>query len=114
LSGAQALLFPIDWPEPFGLVMIESMSVGTPVIAFAKGSVPEVIDHGVSGLIVNSVDEAVSAIRQVEGLNRRMVRECFSERFTATRMARDYVRAYERLLSRRTPTQSETEAQFAA
>jgi glycosyltransferase involved in cell wall biosynthesis len=114
LSGARALLFPIDWPEPFGLVMIEAMSVGTPVIAFSKGSVPEVIDHGVSGLVVGSVEEAISAVSQVESLKRRLVRECFSERFTATRMARDYVRAYERLLSRRTTVRSETEAQFAA
>lgn len=99
LGSAMALLFPIDWPEPFGLVMIEAMAMGTPVIAWRSGSVPEVIDEGVSGCIVESVDEAVSAIRTVQRLDRRSVRRQFELRFTAAEMARAYVTAYERLLA---------------
>ncbi|HYZ87626.1 MAG TPA: glycosyltransferase family 4 protein [Bryobacteraceae bacterium] len=100
LGGARALLFPIDWPEPFGLAMIESMACGTPVIAFPRGSVPEVIDDGVSGYIVNSVDEAVSRVADVEGLSRRRCREAFEKRFSATRMADDYIDVYHRLCAR--------------
>lgn len=100
LGHALALLFPIDWPEPFGLVMIESMSAGTPVIAFRNGSVPEVIADGVSGFIVETMDEAVMAARQVGRLSREGVRDSFECRFTAARMARDYVNAYETLLAR--------------
>ncbi len=99
LGNALALLFPIDWPEPFGLVMIEAMSTGTPVIAWRHGSAPEVIDHGISGLVVNSIDEAVSAVDRIRAMSRARVRRCFEARFTATRMAKDYVAAYERLLS---------------
>jgi glycosyltransferase involved in cell wall biosynthesis len=95
LAGAAALLFPIDWPEPFGLVMIEAMACGTPVIAFRSGSVPEVIDHGVTGFIVEDEDDAVAAIRRLGELDRRTVRARFEERFSAKRMARDYVRNYE-------------------
>jgi glycosyltransferase involved in cell wall biosynthesis len=97
LTGAAALLFPIDWPEPFGLVMIEAMACGTPVIAFRSGSVPEVIDHGVTGFIVDDEDEAVAAIKRLAELDRRTVRARFEERFSATRMAQDYVRNYEAL-----------------
>jgi glycosyltransferase involved in cell wall biosynthesis len=97
LAGAAALLFPIDWPEPFGLVMIEAMACGTPVIAFRSGSVPEVIDHGVTGFIVEDEDDAVAAIRHLADLDRRTVRARFEERFSARRMAQDYVRNYKAL-----------------
>ncbi len=94
LAGASALLFPIDWPEPFGLVLIEAMSCGTPVIAFACGSVPEVVDDGVSGYIVDSVDAAVEAVARLDSLKRARVRHCFEQRFTVERMAEDYVGLY--------------------
>jgi glycosyltransferase involved in cell wall biosynthesis len=94
LAGAAALLFPIDWPEPFGLVMIEAMACGTPVIAFRRGSVAEVIDHGVTGFIVDSEKEALDAIKQLNQLDRRRVRAVFESRFTSRRMADDYLRCY--------------------
>jgi glycosyltransferase involved in cell wall biosynthesis len=97
LGGARALVFPIDWPEPFGLVMIEAMACGTPVIAFRRGSVPEVIEPGVSGYIVDSVDEGVAAVGRLGGLSRAGCRRAFERRFTADRMARDYVELYRRL-----------------
>ncbi|MCB8888368.1 glycosyltransferase family 4 protein [Vreelandella malpeensis] len=100
LSGAKALLFPIDWPEPFGLVMIEAMACGTPVIAWRNGSVEEVIEHGVTGFIVDSIEEATAAVALLAELDRGRIRERFLERFTAERMARDYVALYERLLAR--------------
>lgn len=100
LGNAKALLFPIDWPEPFGLVTIEAMSAGTPVIAWRNGSVPEVIADGVSGFIVDTMEAAVEATRKVEALSRREVRTHFLANFTAERMARDYEAAYERLLER--------------
>jgi glycosyltransferase involved in cell wall biosynthesis len=95
LGDAQALLFPIDWPEPFGLVMIEAMACGTPVLAFRHGSVPEVIDEGVTGYVVESVDEALLKMGCLLGLDRGRVRRRFEERFAASRMARDYVRIYQ-------------------
>ena len=98
LGRALALLFPIDWPEPFGLVMIEAMAAGTPVIAWRNGSTPEVIDHGRSGLLVNSIDQAVAAVDHARAMPRAEVRACFEERFTAQRMALDYVRLYQRLI----------------
>jgi glycosyltransferase involved in cell wall biosynthesis len=98
LGNALALLFPIDWPEPFGLV-IEAMSAGTPVIAWRHGSAPEVIDDQISGFVVDSIDEAVSAVHVVRGMRRDRVRQCFEARFTATRMANDYAAAYEALLA---------------
>ena len=98
LSGAHALLFPIDWPEPFGLVMIEAMACGTPVVAFNRGSVPEVIDHGVSGFIVPDERAAIAALDRVAELDRATVRRHFERRFTARRMAVDYLEAYESLL----------------
>ena len=99
LGGARALLFPIDWPEPFGLVMIEAMAAGTPVIAWRCGSTQEVIEHGRSGFLVDSVDEAVAAVKAVGTLSRAGVRAAFEQRFTADRMARDYVGLYERLIA---------------
>jgi glycosyltransferase involved in cell wall biosynthesis len=103
LSGAHALLFPIDWPEPFGLVMIESMACGTPVIAFNRGSVPEVIDHGLTGFIVPDEAAAVAAIGSLDKLDRRAVRAQFDRRFTARRMAEDYLDVYEELMIARRP-----------
>jgi glycosyltransferase involved in cell wall biosynthesis len=97
LGNAYALLFPIDWPEPFGLVMIEAMACGTPVIAYAGGSVAEVIDEGVTGFVVNDIDHAVEAVGRVRDLSRARCREVFEKRFTASRMASDYVNAYTRL-----------------
>lgn len=99
LSGAAALLFPIKWPEPFGLVMIEAMACGTPVIAYRAGSVPEVIDEGVTGFIVEGEEEAVQAVKNLERIDRRRVRTRFEERFTSERMARAYVRHYQKLAS---------------
>jgi glycosyltransferase involved in cell wall biosynthesis len=97
LGNASALLFPIDWSEPFGLVMIEAMACGTPVIAWNNGSVPEVIDPGVTGFVVETIEEAAAAVDKALSLDRRRVRSVFDERFTACRMARDYVRVYLRL-----------------
>jgi glycosyltransferase involved in cell wall biosynthesis len=102
LGDATALLFPIDWPEPFGLALIEAMANGTPVIAFGRGSVPEVIDHGVTGLIVDSVDQAVAAIPLAKALDRGAIRRRFEERFSVERMARDYVALYGEVLRRGT------------
>ncbi len=101
LAGARALLFPIDWPEPFGLVMIEAMACGVPVIAFAGGSVPEVLQPGVTGFIVDSIDEAVAAVGKLDQLPRAQVRRGFEQRFTARRMAQDHVALYRRLLRQR-------------
>jgi glycosyltransferase involved in cell wall biosynthesis len=94
LGNARALLFMVDWPEPFGLAMIEAMACGTPVIARRCGSIPEVVDHGVSGFVCQDVDEAIRAVGQLKNLSRRTVRETFEHRFSARRMARDYVVAY--------------------
>ena len=101
LGNASALLFPIDWPEPFGLVMIEALAVGTPVIAFANGSVPEVIRDGETGFVVRSVDEACEAVRNLAKLSRHICRREFEKRFTARRMALDYLRVYEELIERK-------------
>ena len=99
LGGARALLFPIDWPEPFGLVMIEAMAAGTPVIAWRCGSSAEVIEHGRSGFLVKDVEEALAAVEAVGAVSRAGVRAAFEARFTADRMARDYVALYERLIA---------------
>jgi glycosyltransferase involved in cell wall biosynthesis len=98
LGEAYALLFPIDWPEPFGLVMIEAMACGTPVIAYPRGSVPEVLEDGVTGWIVEGIEEAVQAVERVPTLSRSRCRQVFEERFSASRMAHDYLRIYRRLL----------------
>jgi len=100
LGSALALLFPIDWPEPFGLVMLEAMACGTPVIAWRRGSVPEVIEDGVTGAIVDSVDEAVSALQWARHADRAAIRRSFERRFSATTMARRYMDLY-RSLTRR-------------
>jgi glycosyltransferase involved in cell wall biosynthesis len=105
LSGAKALLFAIDWPEPFGLVMIEAMACGCPVIAFRRGSVPEVMDDGVTGFIVDDVEEAIAACGNLDKIDRANVRAQFDRRFTARRMAEDYVAVYEKLISRRLATE---------
>ena len=100
LGNAHALLFPIDWPEPFGLVMIEAMACGTPVVAYRDGAVPELLEPGQTGFIVENLEDAVEAVRGVAQLSRRRCRETFEQRFTATRMAHDYVRQFERLIAR--------------
>jgi glycosyltransferase involved in cell wall biosynthesis len=97
LGNACALLFPIDWPEPFGLVMIEALACGTPVIAYRRGSVPEVLEDGVTGFVVTELEDAVRAAERVAQLDRRRCRQAFEERFTVARMARDYVSVYGRL-----------------
>ncbi|MCX7379690.1 MAG: glycosyltransferase family 4 protein [Alphaproteobacteria bacterium] len=101
LSGAKALLFPIAWPEPFGLVMIEAMACGCPVIAYNRGSVPEVIEPGRTGFIVSNVEESVAAIAQLPNLPRASIRARFEERWTAKRMADDYVKLYQTLMDRK-------------
>jgi glycosyltransferase involved in cell wall biosynthesis len=101
LGNATALLFPIDWPEPFGLAMIEAMSCGTPVIAWPDGAVPEVVEHGVTGYIVDSVESALAALKDATRLDRLRVRSRFEERFSATRMAQDYLALYRALGRRR-------------
>jgi glycosyltransferase involved in cell wall biosynthesis len=100
LSEAQALLFPIDWPEPFGLCMIEAMACGTPVLAFRCGSVAEIVEEGVTGAIVESMEEAIAALPRVIRLDRKRVRQRFEQRFSATRMAKDYVGIYRSLLAK--------------
>ena len=110
LGNAYALLFPIDWPEPFGLVMIEAMACGTPVIAYRHGSVPELMEEGVTGFVVTQLDEAVRAAERVADLDRRACRRVFEERFTASRMAREYVAVYEKLRARRERTALRLEA----
>ena len=98
LGDACALLFPIDWPEPFGLVMIEAMACGTPVLAFRRGSVSEVVDDGVTGYVVDSVEEAIFKVEYVLSLDRAQVRRRFEQRFTAERMAQDYLKLYAMLI----------------
>lgn len=103
LSGAIGLLLPIDWPEPFGLVMIESMACGTPVIAYNRGSVPEIIDEGLTGFIVEDEISAVNAVGRLGNLSREAVRNQFEKRFTARRMALDYLAAYRGLMEAARP-----------
>ncbi len=99
LGNATATLFPIQWPEPFGLVMIESLACGTPVIAFRRGAVPEVLEEGVSGFICEGVEEAVDRVHRIADLDRQTCREQFERRFSVRRMAEDYIKLYERLSS---------------
>ena len=98
LSRAIALIVPIDWPEPFGLVMIEAMACGAPVVAFNRGAVPELIEDGVTGFVVEDETSAVGALRHLSRLSRTAIRKRFEERFTARRMARDYLAVYRDLL----------------
>lgn len=95
LRGAKALIFPIDWEEPFGLVMIEALACGTPVVAYGNGSVPEILEHGRTGFIVSNQEEAIGAVQDIGYISRRECRLAFEERFTSTRMAREYVDAYQ-------------------
>ena len=111
LGGAAVVLFPIDWPEPFGLVMIEAGARGTPVLAFRRGSVPEVIENGVTGMVVDDVDEAVAALPRVLELDRRRVRDATERRFSAERMAQDYLAVYERLIAAGRPASFSVEAE---
>jgi len=108
LSEAQALLFPIDWPEPFGLVMIEAMACGTPVLAFRQGSVSEIVDQDVTGAIVDTMEEAVMMLPRVIALDRHAVRRRFEERFSSVRMAKDYVAVYRSLLRRASISERKT------
>ena len=103
LGEAQALLFPVDWPEPFGLSMIEAMACGTPVLAFRCGSVPEIVEDGLTGAIVDTMEEAIAALPSVIALDRKKVRQRFVQRFSATRMAMDYVELYGSLLKSSEP-----------
>ena len=98
LANAYALLFPIDWPEPFGLVIIEAMACGTPIIAFRCGSVPELIQEGITGYIVDDIDGALQALRKIPTFDRRRCRRVFEERFSASRMAQDYLSVYRRVI----------------
>jgi glycosyltransferase involved in cell wall biosynthesis len=113
LGNAYAMLFPIDWPEPFGLVMIEAMACGTPVIAWRNGSVPEVIDDGLTGFIVDSVDAGAEAVARVPRLNRQAIRGVFEDRFDAARMAQDYVRVYRRLVEGAVSASKRSQPPFA-
>ena len=101
LSGAIALLLPIDWPEPFGLVMIEAMACGVPVVAFNRGSVSEIVEDGVTGFVVEDETSAAGAVRDVASLSRNAIRRRFEERFTARRMAEDYIHLYRKLIDGR-------------
>jgi glycosyltransferase involved in cell wall biosynthesis len=100
LGNAAALLFPIKWPEPFGIVMIEAMACGTPVIAYPFGSVPEVIEDGVTGFLVHDVKSAAKAVENIDKIHRARCRQRFEERFTSVRMTQDYVAIYDRLVRR--------------
>ena len=109
LGEAVGLLFPIDWPEPFGLVMIEAMACGTPVLAFRSGSVSEIVDEGVSGMIVETMEEAIAAVPRLLTMDRQTVRKQFELRFSSARMANDYVHLYRRMLRRIGTDKIETE-----
>lgn len=102
IGNAAALVCPYDWPEPFGLVLIEALACGTPVVAYHRGSIPEIIDHGVTGFVCETLSEMVEAVGQIPRIDRRRCREAFDSRFTADRMARDYVALYERIIEERT------------
>jgi glycosyltransferase involved in cell wall biosynthesis len=116
LGDAYALLFPIDWPEPFGLVMIEAMACGTPVIAFCHGSVPEIMVDGVTGYVVEDLDVAVRSVAEIEGLDRRLCRQVFETRFSTQSMAEGYLAVYEQLCGLRAdcPSQRRNKAAFPA
>jgi len=113
LGNAHALLFPIDWPEPFGLVMIEALACGTPIIAYQMGSVPEIVDEGTTGFMIKDLDGAVNAVNRIRSLDRAICRQVFEERFSARRMARDYVNIYRRLTEQNGPTPIDTDDDLA-
>jgi glycosyltransferase involved in cell wall biosynthesis len=110
LGRARALLFPIDWPEPFGLVMIEALACGTPVVAYRNGSVPEILEHGVTGFVVDDMDAAVDAARRVHELDRRRCREAFETRYSVERMTRDYLQVYRTVARADTPAMKPDDA----
>src|SRR6185437_323941 len=112
LGEASALLFPIDWPKPFGLSMIEAMACGTPVLAFRCGSVPEVVEDGLTGMIVDTMDEAIAALPRVIALDRKKVRRRFEQRFSSARMAKDYVAVYRALLTAQSKAGDEEQPQL--
>ncbi len=99
LGHATALLAPVDWPEPFGLVLIEALASGTPVVAFGRGSIPEIIDHGETGFVVDNIDQAVDALKNLGSISRSTCRHVFEQRFSVERMTDDYERAYEEVLA---------------
>jgi glycosyltransferase involved in cell wall biosynthesis len=107
LRGARALVFPVDWPEPFGLVMIEAFACGTPVVAYRRGSVPEVIDEGVTGFVVDDLTQAISSVAKLDTLSRHAIRERFEERFSAARMTTDYVDIYRTIIDARQHARAE-------
>jgi glycosyltransferase involved in cell wall biosynthesis len=113
-GNAHALLFPIDWPEPFGLVQIESMAAGTPIIAYEMGSVREIVEDGVTGFFVHDIDEAVAAVGRVSSLDRRVCRRVFEKRFSVERMCLDYQRIYARVLQPAEPCPAEEETEVSA
>jgi glycosyltransferase involved in cell wall biosynthesis len=108
LGNATALLFPIDWPEPFGLVVIESMACGTPVIAFRAGSIPEIIDEGITGFVVSSIDEAVDAVNKIQQINRSGCRKKFEERFEVSIMVDNYEKVYTRIIESKSKERQKT------
>lgn len=112
LGNSMALLYPIDWPEPFGLAMIESMACGTPVIAFRNGSVPEVVDEGKTGYIVDSVEEAANIVKNNSLPDRRLCRKTFEKRFSATRMASEYISIYSTMAEEAEKSMSQLEEEF--
>ena len=101
IGNAMALIHPVEFPEPFGIVMIEAMACGTPIVGFRTGSIPEVVDEGVTGFVVDDIDSAVKALAKVKQLNRKEIRRVFEKRFTSARMANDYLAIYDRLISKR-------------
>ena len=111
LGNSRALLFPVDWPEPFGLSMFEALACGTPVLAFRCGSVPEIIEDGLTGAIVDTMEEAIAALPRVIALDRNRVRQRFEQRFSATRMAKDYVGVYRSLIASKSLGSKERSAQ---
>jgi len=114
LGNAYALLFPIDWPEPFGLVMTEAMACGTPTVAFRHGSVPEVLDDQISGFVVDDVEQAVEALKAIRHFDRARCRRVFEERFSVRRMAQDYVKIYQRVIDGRARAHSKPPRQNGA
>ena len=112
LGEALALLFPVDWPEPFGLSMIEAMACGTPVLAFRCGSVPEIVEDGLTGAIVDTMEDAIAALPRVTALDRKKVHQHFEQRFSGTRMAKDYVSVYRSLLAKSRSTGEQPNVDF--